>query len=72
MSCYLRHLKEILDEAGIRVDPGNRKKIDNAVHQIVGVPYKDCPAAWKALKQDLMADEGKRQELVRKLKAALR
>jgi len=72
MSCYLRHLKEILDEAGITVDPGNRKKIDSAVHQIVGVTYKNCPAAWKALKETLLADEGKRRDLIKKLKAALR
>jgi hypothetical protein len=72
MSCYLRHLKEILDEAGIEVDSGNKKRIDSAFHQIVGVTYKDCPATWKALKQALLADEGKRQELVQKLKAALR
>ncbi len=72
MSCYLRHLKEILDEAGITVDPENRKRIDSAFHQIAGVPYKDCSTAWKALKETLLADEGKRRELVKKLKTALR
>lgn len=72
MSCYLRHLKEILDEAGIEVDPGNKKRIDSAFHQIAGVIYKDCPATWKALKETLLADEGKRRDLVKKLKAALR
>ena len=64
MSCYLRHLKEILDEAGITVDPENRKRIDSAFHQIVGVSYKHCPTAWKALKVTWLSDEKKRRELV--------
>ena len=27
MSCYFRHMKNILDEAGIKVTPGNKKEI---------------------------------------------
>jgi hypothetical protein len=71
MSCYFRHMKDILDQAGIEVTPGNRKEIDRAFHQIVGVTYKDCPAAWKKLKQELAGDEQKRQELIQKLRSAL-
>jgi len=43
MSCYFRHLKDILEEADIEVTPDNRKQVDRAIHQIVGVTYKDCP-----------------------------
>jgi len=57
MSCYLRHIKCILEEAGIEVNPGNRKQIDQAIHQAVGVDYKDCPATWKRLKQEIMTDD---------------
>lgn len=71
MSCYLRHMKDVLDEAGIVVTPDNRKTIDQAFHQIVGVAYKNCPTAWKKLKQELTGDEPKRQELVQKLKEAI-
>jgi len=71
MSCYLRHFQEILDEAGVKVDPGNRKKIDEALHRIAGVDQKHCPTAWRALKPMLSDDKGRR-ELVQKLKAALR
>ena len=71
MSCYFRHMKNILDEAGIEVTPSNKKGIDQAFHQIVGVTYKDCPATWKKLKQDLEGDEQKRQELIQKLKNAI-
>ncbi len=44
MSCYFRHMKNILHEAGIEVTPGNKKDIDQAFHRIVGVSYKDCPS----------------------------
>ena len=51
MSCYFRHLKDILNDAGIEVTPGNKHEIDQAFHQIVGVTYKDCPTIWERLKQ---------------------
>jgi len=71
MSCYFRHLKNILEEAGIEVSAGNRKQIDQAIHQIVGVTYKHCPGTWKRLKQQLTGDEQKRQEFISQLKSAL-
>jgi len=71
MSCYFRHIKDILEEAGVTVDPANKKTIDQAFHQIVGTNYKDCPATWKALKQTYLVDEKKRHELVQKLQAAI-
>jgi hypothetical protein len=72
MSCYFRHLKDILAEAGVEVTPGNRKEIDRAIHKIVGVEYKDCPVAWRALKQQIMSDEQKRRDFVKKLREAMR
>ena len=71
MSCYFRHLKNILEEAGIEVTPDNRKQVDRAIHQIVGVTYKDCPETWKKLKQQLAGGEQKRQEFISQLKLAL-
>jgi len=71
MSCYFRHIKGILEEAGIEVTPGNKKQIDRAIHQAVGVDYKDCPATWKRLKQEVMTDEQKRQDFIKKLEGAI-
>ena len=70
MSCYIRHLKDILEEAGIEVKPANKKDIDRALHEIVGVTYKDCPGAWRSLKKQ-MADDAGRAALVRKLQKAM-
>ena len=72
MSCYFRHMKGILDEAGIEVTPSNKKEIDQAFHQIVGVTYRDCPTTWKRLKQELASDEQKQRELIQKLQNAIR
>jgi len=71
MSCYFRILKDILAESGVEVTPGNRKDIDRAIHKIVGVEYKDCPVAWKALNQQIMGDEQKRRDFIKKLKNAI-
>jgi len=72
VSCYFRILKDILAEAGVEVTPGNRKEIDQAIHKVVGVEYKDCPVAWRALKQQMMGDGQKRRDFVRKLREAMR
>jgi len=71
MSCYFRHLDDIFNEAGIVVTPANRKQVDQAIHQIVGVEYKECPAAWKKLKREILQDEKKRRGFVQKLREAL-
>ena len=71
MTCYLRHLKDILDEAGIAVTPANRKQIDQAIHQAVGVAYKDCPTTWKVIKAEVRHNEEKRRDFIRQLQIAL-
>jgi hypothetical protein len=71
MSCYFRRMKDILEQAGITVTPGNKREIDQFLHQMTGVTYKDCPAAWKKLKQDVLTNERKRRDLVRELKSAI-
>lgn len=72
MSCYLRHMKDVLAEAGVRVTAENRKQIDRAFHDLMGVRYKDCPATWRKLKQELAGDSAGRKRLARRLKKALR
>ena len=71
MSCYLRRIKDVLDEAGIVVTPANKKQIDQAVHQAMGVAYKNCPATWKRLKEDITGNQEKRQALIKQLQASV-
>ena len=68
MSCYLRHMSEVLKEAGIEVTKENREDIDRALHSFAGVEYKNCSSTWKELKQRLQNEEG-RKNLVQQLKA---
>ncbi len=67
MSCYFRHMKDLLVEAGVEVTPENKKEVDRIIHQIVGVAYKDCPSTWRRLKE-MMAQPGGREKLLKKLK----
>ena len=71
MSCYFRHMKDVLSEAGIQVTPGNKKQVDKAIHDIVDVAYKDCPTTWKKLKQEILKDEQRRHDFIEKLQKVL-
>lgn len=70
MSCYFRHIKDVFADAGVEVTPQNKKEVDRAVHAVVGVEYKDCPAAWRAVKEALAA-EGGRDRFVDSLKSEM-
>ena len=72
MSCYLRHIKDILDEADLFITPANKRQSDQAIHQAVGIAYKDCPAAWKRIKEDIESDEKERLALIQQLQIAVR
>jgi len=57
MSCYLRHLDPVLRKAGIALNSENRQQVDQAVHRVVEVHYKDCPGTWKEVKRRIAEDE---------------
>ncbi|MFC2013779.1 hypothetical protein ACFLU8_02735 [Chloroflexota bacterium] len=71
MSCYFRHIKGILDEAGIVITRANKKQIDQAIHQAVEVVYKNCPATRKKIKEDIKGDEEKRHVFIEQLQIAM-
>ena len=73
MSCYFRHMADVLEEAGIdldevKADKARKKALDEKIHAFVGVEYKDCPPTWKKVKE-LLADEKQRAKLVKALKS---
>jgi ribosomal protein L17 len=57
MTCYFRHLNQVFEKADIEVTPANKKEIDRIIHDIVGVNYKNCPAAWRQVKSRVLEDE---------------
>jgi hypothetical protein len=68
LSCYLRHLDDLLKEANISLSKEDRKKVDQAIHRMMGVDYKHCPDAWRAVKAEIARD---REGFVRRLKEEL-
>jgi hypothetical protein len=57
MTCYFRHLQDIFKKAGIEVTSANKREIDQIIHRIVSIRYKDCPATWKEVKKRITNDE---------------
>jgi len=43
---------------GGKVDKDNRQQVDQAIHRVVRVHYKDCPPTWKEVKRMIAEDEG--------------
>lgn len=56
----------------LRLLPIIGNKSTGPSHDIVGVTYKDCPATWKKLKQEIAGDEQKRQDFLKKLQNSIR
>jgi len=65
VTCYFRHLQQVFEKAGIKVTRENKREIDRLIHSIVGVEYKNCPAAWREVKKRIAEDE---EAFVSKLK----
>ncbi len=55
MSCYLRHLDDVVIAAGVKLTPENRKEVDRTIKELLGKDY--CPDVWKEVKKRLAADE---------------
>jgi hypothetical protein len=65
-------MEDILAGAGIIITKENRKDIDKAFHKIVDVDYKNCPDAWKKIKEILKGnDEISKTDFKNKLKNIL-
>jgi len=72
MTCYFRHLRDIFEKAGITVTGENKRQIDKAIHKIVGVEYKNCPATWREVKKRITKDEETLKNFIIQLKEAMR
>jgi hypothetical protein len=41
----------------VEITKENKREIDKAIHELLGVEYKDCSSTWKEIKQRLAIDE---------------
>lgn len=72
MSCYFRHMKDILEEAGVEVTKENKKDIDRVIHGLVDVEYKNCSPTWKAVKEQIKIDDETKNRFIKRLKQELK
>ena len=72
MSCYFRHMKDVLEEAGIEVTPKNKKDVDRIIHRLVDVAYKDCSFTWKKVKAHIKADKTAKDRFIENLKQEIK
>jgi uncharacterized protein YeaO (DUF488 family) len=68
MSCYFRHMKEVFEEAGVKITKENKKEIDRILHSLVDVEYKNCSPTWKAIKEQIKGDDKAWNRFVKRLK----
>jgi ATP-dependent Zn protease len=61
-------MKDVFEQADVEVTKENRKDIDRAIHNIVGVEYKNCSATWKAVKEKLAENK---DNFIQELKTTL-
>jgi hypothetical protein len=50
-------MQQVFKRAGIEINQENRKSVDEIIHKIVGVKYKDCSATWREVKKELARNE---------------
>ena len=69
MSCHFRHIKDVVEEAGVEITKSNKKDIDRIIHGLVDVEYKNCSQVWKAVKEHIRKDEETKKRFIKGLKA---
>jgi hypothetical protein len=64
MSCYLRYMKDVINDANLHPEGRKeRKEVDMAIRQLVGMKAEDkCNVVWKEVKLWIM-DENKNKKL---------
>ena len=68
MSCYFRHMKDVLEAAGVEITKENKKQMDKIIHELVDVEYKECSSAWKAVKEHIKEAKTKRSQFIQDIK----
>jgi hypothetical protein len=61
-------MKDVLEEAGVEVTSENKKEIDQIIHELVNVPYKQCSPAWKGVKDQIKTNDKTKGLFVKELK----
>jgi hypothetical protein len=65
-------MKDIFEELGIEITPENKKDTDRAIHKTVATEYKNCPDAWKKIKEEIKSDPKAKDKFIIALKKNLK
>jgi uncharacterized protein (DUF362 family) len=67
MPCYFKNsrMTGLFDELGVVVTNENRDAIDQVLHDILSVDYRNCPATWKLIRMKLKEDPAGFKERLR-------
>lgn len=69
MTCYMRHLADVLRELGMEDAQESRKILDRQIRRLLRREYDGCPVVWKAIKEQI-SDPARRTLLLEELKRA--
>ena len=62
-------MDEVFKGLNIEITKENKKDIDRALHKIVEVEYKNCPDAWKKIKEIIRGtDENEKKKFISSVK----
>lgn len=71
MTCYIRHLKGLMEKIALPDTKESRKLLDKAIREVLGYsPQEECPFVWQELKRWLKDPELENEltlKLMRKL-----
>ena len=69
MTCYTRHLINVIRELGLEDTGENRRTLDRKIRMVLKREKDGCSAVWKDVKEQLH-EPAKRQSLIEELKKA--
>jgi hypothetical protein len=67
MTCYVRHLKDVLRELCMEDTRENRRILDKHIRKVLGRENDDCPEVWNDVKLRVH-DPVKRELLIEELR----
>jgi hypothetical protein len=63
MTCYVKHLGEIMRRAGAENTYENKQMLDSIVRQVLVMERNDCPDVWKRVKSIMFSgNDGEKKE----------
>lgn len=58
MSCYVKHLGDVMEHLGLENTKENRKLLDIKIKTYIGDPEMSCPEIWTIVKEKISTGEG--------------